>query len=101
MSQILAAFHGNRLLARVLRSASWVMFGYGGSQALRLAANLILARLLFPEAFGLMALINVIIMGLALFSDTGINAAITQSARGDDPDFLDTAFSIPLSLIHI
>lgn len=94
MSQILAAFHGNRLLARVLRSASWVMFGYGGSQALRLAANLILARLLFPEAFGLMALINVIIMGLALFSDTGINAAITQSARGDDPDFLDTAFSI-------
>ncbi|MGR3617838.1 MAG: oligosaccharide flippase family protein [Paracoccaceae bacterium] len=94
MNQIKAAFLGNHLMARVLRSGSWLLIGYGSSQALRLAANLILARLLFPEAFGLMALINVITLGLNLFSDTGINAAIAQSDRGDDPDFLDTAYSI-------
>ena len=94
MNRVTSAFQGGGLMARVLRSASWLMIGYGGGQVLRLAANLILARLLFPEAFGLMALINVVIMGLTLFSDTGINAAIAQSNRGDDPKFLDTAYSI-------
>lgn len=87
-------FSGNGLMARVLRSASWLMIGYGGSQALRLAANLILARLLFPEAFGLMALVNVAVVGLSLFSDVGIGPSIAQSKRGDDPVFLNTAWTI-------
>ena len=94
MNRVRTAFQGSSLMARVLRSASWLIIGYGGGQMLRLAANLILARLLFPEAFGLMALVNVVIMGLTLFSDTGINAAIAQSERGDDPEYLDTAYSI-------
>jgi len=88
------AFKGNRLMARVLRSASWLLIGYGGSQALRLAANLILTRILFPEAFGLMTLVTVIIVGLAMFSDVGISPSISQSKRGDDPDFLNTAWTI-------
>ncbi|MEP2718645.1 oligosaccharide flippase family protein [Pseudophaeobacter sp.] len=87
-------FGGQGLMARVLRSASWLMIGYGGSQALRLAANLVLARLLFPEAFGLMALVTVVTVGLSLFSDVGIGPSIAQNARGDDPDFLNTAWSI-------
>ncbi len=85
---------GNRLMARVGRSASWIVLGYGGSQAIRLASNLILTRLLFPEAFGLMALISVVTVGLTLFSDVGIAPSIAQSKRGDDPDFLNTAWTI-------
>jgi O-antigen/teichoic acid export membrane protein len=85
---------GNRLMARVLRSTSWIILGYGGSQAIRLASNLILTRLLFPEAFGLMALISVVTVGLTLFSDVGIAPSIAQSKRGDDPHFLNTAWSI-------
>ncbi|WP_254702568.1 oligosaccharide flippase family protein [Sulfitobacter sp. THAF37] len=85
---------GNRLMARALRSASWIVLGYGASQAIRLASNLILTRLLYPEAFGLMALISVITVGLTLFSDVGITPSISQSKRGDDPDFLNTAWSI-------
>lgn len=94
MKQLAARFSGHGLMARVLRSASWLMIGYGGSQALRLAANLVLARLLFPEAFGLMALVTVVTVGLSLFSDVGIGPSIAQNARGDDPDFLNTAWSI-------
>ncbi|APG48204.1 oligosaccharide flippase family protein [Phaeobacter porticola] len=94
MQQVLSLFQGESLAARVLRSASWLMIGYGGSQALRLAANLIMTRLLFPEAFGLMALVSVVTTGLALFSDMGIGPSIAQSQRGDDPDFLDTAWSV-------
>ena len=85
---------GTGLAARVRRGASWVILGYGAAQALRLASNLILARLLFPEAFGLMALISVVTIGLMLFSDIGLGPAIAQNKRGDDPDFLNTAWTL-------
>lgn len=88
---------GQSLTARVMRSASWLVIGYGGSQALRLASNLILTRLLFPEAFGMMALVQVVLTGLMLFSDVGTGAAIAQNKRGDDPDFLDTAWTIQVA----
>ena len=94
ITSLTSAFRGNRLVARVLRSSSWLVLGYGGSQALRLASNLILARLLFPEAFGLMALVNVVTVGLMMFSDVGIGPAISQNKRGDDPAFLNTAWTI-------
>jgi len=82
---------------RVLRGSAFVALGYGGSQALRLAANLVLTRLLFPEAFGIMALVSVVLVGLAMVSDLGIGPSIMQHARGDDPAFLDTAWSIQIA----
>ncbi|KIN61595.1 Polysaccharide biosynthesis protein [Sulfitobacter noctilucae] len=93
-ARVSSALRDNRLTARVARSVSWIILGYGASQAIRLASNLILTRLLFPEAFGLMALISVVTVGLTLFSDVGIAPSIAQSKRGDDPDFLNTAWSI-------
>lgn len=94
MSAFTALFAGNGLLARVLRSSALTIAGFGGAQVLRLASNLILARLLFPEAFGIMAIVNVVIQGLMQFSDMGVSAAIMQSRRGDDRAFLDTAWTI-------
>lgn len=94
IARVAEVMNGNRLMARVLRSASWIVLGYGASQAIRLGSNLILTRLLFPEAFGLMALISVVTIGLNLFSDVGIAPSIAQSKRGDDPAFLDTAWTI-------
>ncbi|MCA0869490.1 oligosaccharide flippase family protein [Seohaeicola saemankumensis] len=94
MTRITTAFRGDGLMARVLRSGSMLVIGYGGSQALRLAGNLVLTRILFPEAFGLMALVSVVTVGLSMFSDVGIGPAISQNKRGDDPDFLDTAWTI-------
>jgi O-antigen/teichoic acid export membrane protein len=96
MGGFLQELRGGRLMARVFRSTSWILLGYGGSQALRLASNLILTRLLFPEAFGIMALVGLVTMGLMLFSDVGIAPSIAQSKRGDDPDFLNTAWSIQI-----
>ncbi len=82
------------LLARVMRSSAWITLGYGGGQALRLASNLILTRLLFPEAFGMMALVSVFLVGLTMFSDVGTTPSILQHKRGDEPDFLNTAWTI-------
>jgi len=85
---------GQGLLQRALRGSALTMIGFGGQQFIRLVSNLILTRLLFPEVFGLMALIMVIIQGLNNFSDMGITPAILQSRRGTDRDFLDTAFTM-------
>lgn len=82
------------LTRRVLRGSMLTMMGFGGSQAIRLLGNLILARLLFPEAFGIMALITVLLIGLAMLSDIGITAAIQGSRRGDDAAFLNTAWTV-------
>ncbi len=65
---------------------------FGGQNVLRLGSNLILTRILFPEAFGLAALAHVIIAGMNLFSDIGMSSAVIRSPRGDDPVFLDTAW---------
>ena len=85
---------GDGLRARLLRSSGFTVLGYGTSQLLRLASNLVLTRLLFPEAFGMMVLVSIFMMGLGMFSDLGIGPSIQQNRRGDDPDFLDTAWTI-------
>lgn len=80
--------------ARALRSSTWTTFGYVASQGIRLASNLILTRLLVPEAFGIMALVTSLIVGLQMFSDMGTGPAVQKSVRGDDPEFLDTVWTV-------
>lgn len=89
-------YHDQGLSWRALRSTMWTLAGFGGGQALRLVVNLALARLLFPSAFGTMALIMVVIQGLNNFSDVGTRPAVLRSPRGDDPDFLNTAWTIEI-----
>jgi len=77
-----------------IRGAVWTIAGYGLSQILRFGSNLILTRLLFPEVFGLISLVYTFIAGLHLFSDIGFAPSIIQNKRGDDPDFLNTAWTL-------
>lgn len=77
-----------------IRGAVWTIVSYGASQVMRFGSNLILTRLLVPELFGLMALVTTFIVGLNLFSDIGAGPSIIQNKRGDDPDFLNTAWTL-------
>jgi O-antigen/teichoic acid export membrane protein len=79
-----------------MRGSLFEILGFGSTQLVRLAGNLILTRLLFPEAFGLVAIVTIVHSGLELLSDVGFNQSVIQNRRGDDPDFLDTAFSLQL-----
>jgi O-antigen/teichoic acid export membrane protein len=81
------------LRSRLLRGSAFEMIGYGLNQAVRLGSNLALSRLLFPEAFGVAALVNILNQGLVMLSDVGLPTVIVQSERGDDPRFLNTAFT--------
>ncbi|MGL5083040.1 MAG: oligosaccharide flippase family protein [Microcoleaceae cyanobacterium] len=79
---------------QAVKGTIWTLIGYGGAQALRLGSNLILTRLLVPELFGLMALVQAFITGLALFSDIGIRPAIIRSPRWEEKEFLNTAWTM-------
>lgn len=77
-----------------IRGAIWTVSAYGLSQVIRLVSNLILTRLLAPELFGLMSLVTTFLIGIHLFSDIGIHTNIIQSKRGEDPVFLNTAWTV-------
>jgi O-antigen/teichoic acid export membrane protein len=83
-----------QLVQRVLRAGGWTMLGYGTNQLLRLAGNLILTRLLFPDAFGLMAIVQAVMVGVVMFSDVGIEQSIIHNKRGNEPAFVNTAWSV-------
>jgi O-antigen/teichoic acid export membrane protein len=70
------------------------LINLAGGQVLRLVSNMILTRMLFPEAFGLMALVNLFLMGLAMFSDIGIGPGIVQRKGALTPAFLQTAWTV-------
>jgi O-antigen/teichoic acid export membrane protein len=82
------------LKERALRAGGWSFAGYGLSLALRLGGNLVMTRLLVPEMFGVMAIATMVTVILGMMSDLGVRHSIIQSRRGDDPDFLDTAWLI-------
>lgn len=77
-----------------IRASLWTLGGYGSSQVIRLGSHLVLAWLLAPDVFGIMALVKVFMQGLEMFSDIGIKPSIIQSQRGYDPVFLNTAWTL-------
>jgi O-antigen/teichoic acid export membrane protein len=82
------------LKKRVLSAGTWSLTGYGLSQAIRFGTNLLMTRLLVPDMFGVMAIATVVMVGLAMFSDLGLQQNITQSKRGNDPAFLNTGWIV-------
>lgn len=85
---------GDDLRYRAMRASAWTVGGNLASVVIRLGSNLILTRLLFPEAFGIMAIVQAVMIGLALLTDAGIEPAIIQNRRGREPLFLNTAWTM-------
>jgi O-antigen/teichoic acid export membrane protein len=79
-----------------IRGAVWTIIGYGASQILRFGANLVLTRLLVPEYFGLMSVVNTLLIGLELFSDLGIGQSIIQNKKGEETEFINTAWTLQI-----
>lgn len=80
--------------ARALRGSAWTVLGHGASQVLRVVTNPILGRLLTPAHFGIMSIVGTFVTGLQALSDVGIEQAVVRSKRGDERDFLNTAWTL-------
>ena len=85
---------GERLSNRTVSGGLWTIGTYVLLNVIRLAANLILTRLLVPQMFGTMALVSTVMAGIRLFSDVGIGPALISNPRGGDENFLRTAYTI-------
>jgi O-antigen/teichoic acid export membrane protein len=77
-----------------LRGSAWSIMGFGAAKTLKLAGNLILTRLLFPEAFGIIALVEMVLHAVQMFSDLGIGAGVIRDPRGNNPHFFNTAWTL-------
>ncbi len=82
--------------SRVLSAAAWMTAGHSLGQIIRLGSSVVLTRLLFPDVYGLMEIVYVFYTGLNLFSDLGLQPNIVQSKRGEDPKFLNTAWTVQI-----
>lgn len=78
----------------LVQRLGWTTVSYGIAQLLRLLNNVILARLLAPPIFGLMAVVNAVRTGVELLSDVGILQNIISNPKGNDPLFYDTAWTL-------
>jgi O-antigen/teichoic acid export membrane protein len=97
VGQLIPGLNGlsaSRRVLTALRGSVWTVAGYGASQLLKLVSAIVLARMVAPQAFGLVALVTIFLSGLELLSDLGIGMDVIQHQRGDDPVFLNTAFII-------
>jgi O-antigen/teichoic acid export membrane protein len=81
---------------KLVTGTVWTLGGFGLGQAIRLGTNVALARLLAPELFGTMLIVNTLMTGIQLFSDVGIGQNIVHSPRALDPKFYNTAWSLQI-----
>lgn len=88
------------LKQKAIRGVIWSAIESWGRQFISLAVFFLLARLLGPETFGLVALASVFLAFLQVFLDQGFTQAIVQR-QNLEPEHLDTAFwtNLGISLI--
>lgn len=61
---------------KIVRGSAWAVLGYGGTQALSLITMLVLARLLVPEDFGVVALAFAVLAVAQIAQESGLGAAL-------------------------
>ena len=76
----------------VVRGILWTVGTHVLSIVTRFGSNVLLSRLLNPEIFGMMLIINTVRQGVELSSDVGFAQNVIQNKRGDEPAFFNTVW---------
>ena len=79
---------------KIFIAGIWVILIFGLSQLARLGSNLVITRLLQPEMFGVMAVVNVVIFGIAMFTDLGLWAFIVRHKDPDNQYLLNVVWTL-------
>jgi O-antigen/teichoic acid export membrane protein len=80
--------------AAFVKGASWTTATYAISQVLRVFTNFALTRILAPELFGIMIVVNTVRTGIDLVSDIGIETNVVHNKDASKPNFYNTAWSL-------
>lgn len=87
-------FQTQALEKRALKGTYYIVLFYVVALSLRMVSSIVLSHLFTPEYFGVMALLTTVLVGLSLFSHLGVQEGVIQNERGDEPVFLNTAWTL-------
>ncbi len=94
----------NNLTQKTLSSMIWKFAERIGAQLVTTVVSIILARILMPEDYGLIAIVNVLIALCNVFVSSGFGSALIQKKDADETDFSSVfyaSFVISLALYAI
>ena len=80
----------------IINSFVWRLLERFGAHGITFIVSLILARLLDPKTYGLVALVTVITSILQVFVESGLGTALIQKKDADDIDF-STVFYVNIT----
>jgi lipopolysaccharide exporter len=69
---------------------------FAAQVVIKLGSSLILTRVLKPEAYGIVAIVSSIGYVVALLADIAVTVSLVRHERGDQPDYLNTAWTLRL-----
>ncbi|HEY6445199.1 MAG TPA: oligosaccharide flippase family protein [Acidobacteriaceae bacterium] len=95
------ALKGEALRAKAMRGGAWLGSGSVAEQAARFARNMLLTRLLAPNAFGTMAIVLSSASVVQTLTDVGERAAIIQSPHGDEPRYLNASWWLGFARVAV
>lgn len=75
------------LKATTIRSLFWKLFEQGGTAVVTLVVQVVMARLLAPEEFGILAIMLVFVNVGNVIVQSGLNTAIIQAPKADEHDY--------------
>jgi O-antigen/teichoic acid export membrane protein len=84
------------LKSTVVSSLFWKLMERGGTQGIQFIIQIILARLLMPEDYGVIVIISVFISIATVFVQTGISTSLIQKKNVDE---IDLSSSLLISII--
>ncbi len=86
--------------SKVLSSLIWKLLERGGTQGVQFIIQIVLARILSPNDYGIIALIMVFIALANVFVQSGFNTALIQKKEADEEDF-SSVFYVSLLIAGI
>jgi len=90
----------SNIKSKVLSALFWKLMERGGTQGIQFIVQIVLARLLLPKDYGMIALITVFIAVASVFVQSGFNNALIQKKNIDELD-LSSVFYLSLFVAGI
>lgn len=79
--------NNNLKKSNIVSALMWKLMERGGTQFIQFVIQIILARLLLPEDFGIIALVIILINIANVFVQSGFNTALIQKKKVDELDY--------------
>lgn len=97
LAAVLRQAHPSRVIALAGTRTGVLGLTTVGSLLVRMGSSVILTRLLTPDAFGMVGIINSVFFALAMITDLGVQTYIVRHERGDERHFQNTLWTIHAS----